>query len=200
MVEYPDLMVDIETTGNPETMGVDTIGIIQIAAVKFNLETREIGGVFNRCLALAPNRHWSEDTRTWWYGKNRKVFDSILARMEDPQQVVRDFYNFATSDVPEGGARFWAKPTTFDYSILVSYFRQYGLPSPCHFRIARDLNTYMAARAGSAKHQDMAHIEMVGDAHDALADTFHQLKMLFAADDGNFGPQLIEAVATEVVT
>ena len=193
---YPDLMVDIETTGSPASMGVDTIGIIQIAAVKFNSETQAIGPVFNRCLALAPNRHWDEDTRSWWYGKNRKVLDTILARMEDPQGVVRDFYNFATADVPQGGARFWAKPTTFDYSILVSYFRQYGLPSPCHFRIARDLNTYMAALAGSARHQEMAHIEMVGDAHDALNDIFYQLKMLFAAQDGNFGPQTIDVVAT----
>lgn len=200
-VRYPDLMVDIETTGSPATMGVDTIGCIQIGAVKFNADTQEVGPFFKRSLALAPNRHWDESTREWWNGANRAVLDTIIPKMEDPQQVIRDFFAFGTApDVTQGGSRFWAKPTTFDYSIISSYMRQYGLPMPWHFRQARDLNSFMAGLAGGARHQPMDHIETAGAQHDALNDCFHQLKMLFAAQAGDFGPQIIDAVATEVVT
>jgi 3' exoribonuclease, RNase T-like len=197
ITRYPDLMVDIESTGSPDDMGVDTIGCIQIGAVKFNADTQEVGPFFKRSLTLAPNRHWGEGTRQFWMGPNKPVFDKIVAQMEDPQQVIRDFFAFGTApDVAEGGARFWAKPTTFDYSIIHSYMRQYNLPIPWHFRQARDLNTYMAALAGSARHQPMDHIEPVGTAHDALDDCFYQLKMLFAAQNGDFGPQTVDVVAS----
>lgn len=192
---YPDIMIDIETTGSPAGMGIDTIGCIQIGAIKFNADTQEVGPTFNRCLALAPNRHWDEDTRQWWSTKNKPVLDGIIARMEDPQQVIRDFYAYCVTGVTDGGARVWAKPTTFDCSILASYFRQYGLPSPFHYRLTRDLNSHIAGLAGSARHQPMAHIEDTGTAHDALSDCVYQLRILFAAQNGNFGPQTIDVVA-----
>jgi hypothetical protein len=42
----------------------------------------------------------------------------------------------------------------------------------------------------------MDHIEMKGNAHDALADTIHQIKMLFAAKARDFG--VIDAEWEEV--
>lgn len=193
MAIMTDIMWDIETTGNPETMGVDSIGIIQIGAIKFNYETQEIGPVFDRCLALAPNRHWEESTREFWFVRNRAVLNTILARQEDPGHVMRDFQSFCVADAPEGGYRTWAKPISFDHAILTSYFRQFGLPTPGHYRLARDLNSFIAGRYGAAKHQKMEHVETSGDLHNALSDCVYQLKLLFAAANGDFGPQVIEA-------
>lgn len=183
-----DMMVDLETTGTDPGHNA----IIQIAAVKFNFDTGEIGEVFNRCLMLAPRRFWDEDTRTWWGKQNRAVFDSIIARMETPEPVMRDLIAFAG----DGEYRLWAKPVHFEFPFIASYCAQFGLPMPFNFRIARDLNTYMAAMAGGAVHQGMEHIHPPANAHDALADVVHQLKMLFAAKARDFGIQ--DAEFTEI--
>ena len=192
MAVMTDVMVDIETTGtNPGHNAM-----IQVAAVQFNYETGDIGPVFNRCLAMAPYRYWDDSTRTWWGRQNKDVFNSLIDRMEAPEQVIRDLVTYGTTDVPQGGLRFWAKPVHFDYTFIASYCEQFGLPVPFNFRITRDLNTYMAAMAGGVNHQDMEHIQPPTNAHDALADCVHQLKLLFAAKERNFGIQ--DAVFEEV--
>jgi hypothetical protein len=188
-----DVMVDLETTG----LVSDSTGIIQIAMIKFNYDTGEIGEVFDRCLSIAPNRYWDESTRTWWMGKNRKVYDQIVARMEPPEQVIKDMIQYTWRDAPNGGYRFWSKPTHFDFPLIESYCRQYGQKMPFHFRTARDLNTFIAARAGVVTHVEMDHIEFAGDEHNALADCVHQLKMLFAARDGDFGRRVEDVVDAE---
>lgn len=178
-----DIMVDLETTGTDPGYNA----IIQIAAVQFNYSTGEIGPVFNRCLSIAPQRFWDEGTRTWWGNQNKAVFNSIIDRMEPPEGVVRDFLTFCSTDTPNNGFRLWAKPVTFEFSFLSSYFAQYGLPMPLNFRYCRDLNTYMAAMAGGAEHQGMEHVEVPSNAHDALADCVYQLKLLFSAKNKEFG-------------
>jgi DNA polymerase III epsilon subunit-like protein len=185
-------MVDIETTGSDNH---DLNAMIQLAAIKFNAETGEIGGTFNRCLAIPPKRFWAEDTRTWWMNQNREVFNSIIARMEDPGTVMRDYVAFATSDGP---LRFWAKPIAFDYGFVQSYCNEFGLPMPHHYRTARDLNTYIAAQAGGFSHVDMPHIKVDGNAHDALVDCVYQLKCLFAARDKQWAGSVQDAQFEDV--
>ena len=65
---YSDVMLDIETTGTQP----DRAAIIQIGAVKFNLETGAVSNhFFNRSMELPPWRAWSEDTRSWWMQQKR---------------------------------------------------------------------------------------------------------------------------------
>ena len=179
-------MVDLETTGT----SVDNSAIIQIAAVKFDYASGEVGAkVFNECLMMAPNRFWTESTRSWW-GSKRAVLNSIIQRMREPGEVVREFDDWLEEDKPEGGYQFWAKPTTFDFPLITSYFRQYDLDflSHCHFRFARDMNSFIAGLRGSPEHVDMNHIllEHTGPAHDGLSDCIAQLRVLFAARDGRW--------------
>lgn len=185
-----DIMVDIETTGTNPAYNA----IMQIGAIQFNYDTGEIGPVFNRCLAMAPNRFWSDSTRTWWSKQRKDTFNSIIDRMEDPGTVMRDFAAYA--NLGGEGLRFWAKPTIFDYTFIESYCEQYGMAMPFSYRTTRDLNTYLAAMAGGANHQDMEHIQPPANAHDALADCVFQLKLLFAAKERNFGIQ--DAIYEEI--
>lgn len=187
-----DMMVDVETTGtNPANAAM-----IQLAAIQFNAKTGDIGPSFNRCLAIAPNRYWDESTREWWGRQNKAVFDDIVARMEDPRAVVEDFFRFACMNAPQrspshpGGFRFWSKPLTFDWSFVASYMTQYGLQMPFHYRIARDMNTYIAALRGTFEHVSMDHITMQGDAHNALFDCAIQIKQLLAATNNEWGEVL----------
>jgi len=186
-VVMTDMMVDVETTGtNPEFAAV-----MQIAAIKFNHGTEEIGPTFNRALALAPNRFWDDDTKSWWMRQKRSVFDGIVARMEDPRAVTEAFYRYALEDAPPGGYRFWAKPTSFDWPMIAGYMRQYALPMPFHYRQARDVNTYIAAcMDNGVEHKELEHITAPGDAHNALHDCVLQLKKVFAAKNKLWGEVL----------
>lgn len=174
MVYYPDVMVDIETTGTrPETTH-----IIQIAAVRFNLAEATVDpNVFNRSLAYGPNRFWDESTRDWW-GRMPDVLDRIMARMEPPRQVLEAFRDWVGRDQPT----FWAKPTTFDYTFLQSYFHEFEVANPFNFRNVMDMNSFIRARhfpEAPPRYEKL--IEFEGDEHDAIFDVFHQIKTLFAA-------------------
>jgi oligoribonuclease (3'-5' exoribonuclease) len=170
-------MIDIETTGTDP----HNAAIIQICAVKFNLDTQEVSSnVFNRCLSMKSRRFWDEDTKKWW-GKMPDLYKSIAARMENPEKVMKDLIDWVGTDE----LRFWGKPITFDFSFIDSYYKDYGLNNPFHWRNARDLNSYIAGLRHSAQHPDTSYVEFEGTAHDAFYDTFHQIKMLFAEADRN---------------
>lgn len=171
-MSFPDVMVDLETTGTQP----ENTHIIQIAAVRFNLAEGTIDPkFFNRCLAPSPNRFWDEGTRDWWM-KMPDVLASIYARMESPAKVMRDFAAWG-----EVGGAFWSKPTSFDFPFLQSYCREFEVKMPFHYRYAMDQNTFIRAR--HFPHQPPKYeqeIPFVGDAHDALHDVFHQIKVVHA--------------------
>src|SRR3546814_10202718 len=95
-----DIMVDLETTGTKPAYS----GILQLAAVKFNLEEQQIGETFDRCPSLLPNRFWDEGTREFW-GTMPAIYGSFVARQEDAEEVFIDFSKWVTKDAPSSGYR-----------------------------------------------------------------------------------------------
>ena len=177
---YYDVMIDVETTGTDSSHSA----MIQLAAVKFNLAERKIdtGSMFNRCLRIPPNRFWSEDTRQWWGQQKRSVLDGIYANMEDPHTVMTDFATWSGYS-PEQPLRFWAKPTSFDFNFVASYFNQYEIMNPYHFRFATDMNSFIRGMARDSSVPTFKNDEFVGDAHNALHDVINQIDTLFKAVD-----------------
>jgi hypothetical protein len=175
---FTDVMVDVETTG---TTSFDHTAIIQIAAVKFNFQTEEIDtNFFNASLTIPPGRFWDKGTKEWWAKQKPHILQNILATGRNPAVVTREFYDWLLVDYPSTGLHFWGKPTHFDYSFVASYFNQYGLSNPCHFRDARDLNSFMAGMAGTNETQNLEKdVPFDGDEHNALHDSIFQIKMLF---------------------
>lgn len=172
-----DYMIDVETTGtNPEENA-----IIQIAAVRFNRHTKEIDhDFFDRALMVPTGRYWAEDTRDWWMGQP-EVLQGILSRAEPPEIVIRAFWEWVAKGSSVMPRAFWAKPTTFDYNFIASYFRQYGLMQPFHFREAIDLNSYLLGKGHENRRDYWKGIEPVGDAHNALHDCLYQIRAVFNA-------------------
>lgn len=167
-----DIMVDLETTG----IGPDRTAVIQIAAVKFDLETQEVESTFfDRCMRIPPHRSWQEDTRDWWLKQKRSIIEGIFRRMEDPREVMEDFVDWC---YPRGSLRLWAKPSHFEYPFIESYCRDLGLINPFHYREVTDLNSFLR---GKYYPEPVAEIDVPfsGDAHNALHDTLHQIKILF---------------------
>lgn len=181
-LEYPDIMVDIETGGTSP----DTTPILQIAAVKFNLEKRTVcSDVFEACLTIPDNRNWDESTMTWWLQQKRSVLEDILQRAKPWKDVLEEFNNF-TRSTPS--LRFWSKPITFDYMFISSYFKQADMFMPMHYRVARDVNTYIEAcfagdKDAELKINEVNSFRMEADAHNALNDVFYQIQLLFNARD-----------------
>jgi hypothetical protein len=170
-----DVMVDIETMGtNPHTSG-----IIQVSAIKFNYETGELGGMFDRCPMPLPFRGWSDSTREFWNGRNRKVYESIIMRSEPARPVYEDFVKFSTDGAPANGYRFWSKPLSFDFAFLADALESLDMKMPYHFRYARDLNSFAAGLIGNPEHPDLeGRVVNEGDAHNGLHDCAYQIDML----------------------
>lgn len=174
---FDHVMIDVETTG----ISPDHTAIIQITAIKFDPFAGKIDDYenwFNRCLSIPTTRWWDESTRRWWLTKP-ETFGSISARMEDPRQVMDDFYWAMGGS--NNNLHFWAKPLSFDYPFIQSYLREFG-PAQCFdFRKGRDLRSFFAGLSYPDKPFDEKSVEFDGVAHDALWDTLHQIKTVFAA-------------------
>lgn len=182
-----DVMVDIETLGTDPNRHT----IIQIAAVKFNLETMEVDpNTFNMCLTTPPSRSCEEGTVSWWSQQNQKVFEKIMTSRQPYRKVLEAYSEFFRSE--ETGAieehSFWGKPITFDFMFMSSYFKDNEIHFPHHFRQATDLNSYLRGlnqftniNDRSKDFSKMVDMGSIGDAtaHDALNDCFYQIKMLF---------------------
>lgn len=175
MASFYDVMVDLESTGTDP----DETGILQIAAVKFNFADKTVGPTFDRCLTLAPKRYWDEGTRHWWSQQKASVLRQILARGEDPATVLNAFADWVRDGQTEP-VRFWSKPTHFDFVFLSSYFRQFDVENPFHYRYAVDMNSFLR---GWHKSTEVPNVEVpfAGDAHNALFDCLHQIKTVFVA-------------------
>lgn len=176
--EWTDVMVDIETTHTLPDRGA----ILQIAAVKFNLKQRTINPeYFCASLTMPPHRAWDQSTQTWWLNQKRSVLTNILAQARPYRDVINEFAEWSYQNP---GFRFWSKPTHFDFSFLASYFYDENLPNPFHFRVARDLNSYLEALFYPNEiPAEVTELKTEGDAHNALNDVWHQLNLLFKATE-----------------
>ncbi len=173
MTIFSDVMVDLETTHTMPDRG----HILEIGAVKFNLETREIDhNFFNRAMSMAmPHRGWSESTRSWWMTQNQETLRNIMAKMEHPKEVMRDFVDWAA---PAGSLRFWSKPSHFDFNFVSSYLTDLELPQMFSFRDANDLNTFLRSQYWPQP-VPADGIEFQGSVHTGLMDSLHQISVLF---------------------
>lgn len=179
---FPNIMVDLETTHTLPDRGA----ILQIAAVRFNLEDRTVDAehMFDRCLDIPPSRHWSEATRHWWSQQKHETLKQIRLRAEPHALVMLDFIRWA-ADTPTGGEplRFWSKPAHFDFNFISSYCHDLKIPNPFHFRVATDMRSYVRGLYAPDEPPNIV-VPFEGEVHDAIFDTLHQIETLFAfADD-----------------
>lgn len=182
MTDLPfyDFMIDVETTGVEPNRNA----MISLACVPFCWETGRIShDVFDMNLMMPPTRHWDEDTREWWQKQSPSVFARATCNARPPLFVMQEFLAFVrrTSGALHG-PRMWAKPISFEFPLIASYFRDYELDNPFHFRDAIDLQSFIRGtrRAPGAAAFDKE-VPFVGDAHAAIDDVYHQIAVALTA-------------------
>lgn len=171
-MKYPDIMVDLETTGT----NFGHCAIIEIGAVRFNLADLSVApDFFRRSLLIPKHRFWQEGGREFWM-KRKETLQEIMRTMEDPKTVLLDFYHW----VGHREATMWGKPSHFEHSFLSSYFEEYDVPNPFHYRKANDMNSFIRGQWFPATPPDIERdLPFTGSSHTALMDSLHQLKVLF---------------------
>lgn len=167
-MKYDQIMVDLETTGTDPYHNA----IIQISAVRFNMDGEVDTNMFDECLHVPRNRYWCEDTREWWMQQNPKILNKIWGKMRDPATVLQEFRDWVGGDSPT----LWAKPIHFEYPFLESYFRTFDVQNPFPHWQTQDLRSWCNARGVPGLDKEL---EFDGDAHDAIHDCLHQIKTLF---------------------
>jgi hypothetical protein len=172
------IMVDIETTGTDGSHAA----MIQLSAVAFNLETQEVNPVtFDQCLLMPRNRFWSEDTRDWWASLPPHVLETVWNRMRDPKTVLLEFYHWVKEVSAEGGNPvLWAKPVSFEWPFLQSYFEAYDVPIPFFYSDSQDLRSWCRSRGQPLLDRELP---FNGTEHNALHDVLHQVNVLFTLND-----------------
>ena len=172
MIEWTDIMVDLETTGTD----IRSAGIIQLSAVMFNLEKCEIGPEFDRCCFLNNQVCWETGTYEWWNRdpKRATILKEIESRAEEPYQIINDFVRWNRVNGP--CKHFWSKPSHFDYTLLDKYFRIYNYKNPFSYWKARDMRSYIL---GLVFPEELPNLKLESDnAHNALADVKFQVNEL----------------------
>lgn len=172
-----DVMVDLETTGTDPHYS----GIIQIAAMRFDYESCQVGPSFCMSLTLAKNRFWSEDTREWWMD-HPDVYEKIVSQEQDAEMVWNAFCDWMQMSGGNKPNRMWAKPSSFEYPLLQSYGAQFNRPLSIHYRDVVDLHSFTRGLRGNPGAVPIdRQIEFVGEVHNAIDDVAHQVKIALSA-------------------
>lgn len=173
---FQHIMCDIETTG----VKPDRNHIIQICAVRFNLKTGEYDpNLFEVCLNPNTTSWRSQDpsTMTWWQDPERQpIYDSIIEKSLDSRLAIQAFANWLGKE----RLVFWGNRNGFDYMFLQSYFADCGVPFPFKFWDSKDLLSYTEGLCNGANVPFIKKnsLEFVGQKHNSIDDTLHQLKYL----------------------
>lgn len=181
---FPDVMVDIETTG----VQPDLTSMIQLSAVKFNLKQRKIdtSAPFDQCMFPLPRRFWDEGTRNWWMKEDHYpvLTEKIMPKMRDPRTVLQEFTAWM-GGAPAHGVRMWSRGR-FDDQFISSHLRDCDMQQIFDYRAVTDLRSFEFALfypGAIPSEGDLGLGEFQGARHDGIADCFHQLRRLFAMVD-----------------
>lgn len=136
-----NIMLDIETLGN----GQNSV-IVSIGAVKFDLETGEIGEKFYKrvdiqsCLNLGLQV--MGETIAWWMQQNdaaRAEFGKATVSLIECLDILTEFITPIGEDPKK--FKVWGNPASFDLGIVSNAYNKTGLPVPWFYRNERDIRT-----------------------------------------------------------
>ena len=173
-----DVMIDIETLGT-RAYSVVTV----IAAVIFDIETGEIGEIFEKKISIDDSLRkglridW--DMIKWWMGQDKNVIgDSVLfEKGERVRLSLLALHNFfrINFNFPEcTDYRVWGNPVSFDLGLIKNMYDKICNCGPSWRRYQEmDLKTLSVLRPEIKKAQ-----KNIGVSHNAVDDCRYQIAYL----------------------
>lgn len=161
------VMIDIETLDTRPSAA-----ILSIAAVRFDLDTGQLGPVFHKYVDIDSNlqcgRTVSGATILWWLSQPDEARNRIAGAQAEPlHNVLKDLSLFV-----EEGDMVWGNGAGFDNVILEDAYRTVGLNAPWRFWSNMCYRTLKNMFKSAPKPQ------FQGVAHDALDDAKFQAQHL----------------------
>lgn len=158
------VMIDIETMGN-----MSRSAIVSVGAVRFDLETGEIGEKFYMNVdlqsCLDAGMIINADTLMWWLSQGEEARKKISSKGFPLSRVLISLSAFVDKD-----DQVWGNSARFDLGILSDAFNALKKPIPWDFRKERCVRT-LVSFAPEVKDAE----QNTGVAHDALADCMFQI-------------------------
>lgn len=175
-MKYTDIMIDIETVGRDPGCG-----IIQIAAVPFNMNTGAISkNTFKMSINLdhqlksGKGFTYSSNTYKWWMKENPNLFKKLSKSKNTYNQVGKEFQKWFKSLKDNQKIRVWGNSNRFDIGIIDGWYRKaigFKFQPFWNTWLERDVRT-LAMLAPDIK----KNTRFVGIKHNAIDDCKHQIK------------------------
>lgn len=161
-----DVMIDIETMG-----GIPNGAIASIGACVWDAVTSQVTDPFyvNVDVDDAVARGMMRDDRTvaWWAKQPQDARDAL----RDPEPIELTAALWQLIDWMPKKCCVWAKPPSFDITILRTAFNLCYLRCPWHFRQERDMRTLLQI---TRDYTGGVELSKHGDKHNALHDAQRQ--------------------------
>ena len=164
-----DVMIDLETLG----LSVDSV-IIQIAAVRFDRHTGDIGDYLHMSLSWSSQQSRKVDMSTieWWMNQDKNASKDLLSGTIKLSTALKELSSFIEED-----DRVWGNGSSFDISMLNHAFGEEE--TPWKYWNVRDVRTVM-----DLAKVDVRDIPFKGQPHNAKDDCLHQINYLSKAIKG----------------
>ena len=164
LANFENTMVDLETLGVGESAVFPVL-----CAVRFDMETGEIGDCFYRNISVSDqlNSGRTTDGKTieWWLKQDILARESLMADGSPLRVVLTEFWKWMYP-----GAIVWANGIDFDLSILQ---HAYNRNTPWEFWNQRDSRTVVKLSGINTKE-----IVFEGTKHNAKDDCVYQINTL----------------------
>lgn len=165
MIEYPDVMIDLETMGNGPSAAITAIG-----AVEFNVEVGTLGRRFYDIVDLkssvAAGGTMDVSTVLWWLQQS----DEARAEFTRPGNWI-NLVLARFSSWSQNGVKVWGNGAAFDNVVLRSAYERLEISTPWDFRNDRCFRTVKAL-------SPIVEIPDEEVAHNALSDARWQARYL----------------------
>ncbi len=168
-----NIMLDLETLGTK----TETAPIVSIGAVRFDLNTGELGDEFYQNVDLQDCLYYGfkidPNTLYWWLGQSEEASKALIHNRSD---LVLSLERFTTFVADIKGSLVWGNGVLFDNAILRKAYNTVKLKVPWHFRADRDVRTLVALGKSVGISKKASDTPMVPNLikHNALSDAKYQ--------------------------
>lgn len=142
--DFEDFMLDLESTGtNP---GVHAITSFAFLPFKFAQDgTMNFGQPFTIRVGIPSTRRIDAETTIFREAEGVDEAESVLTRYtpREALSIIQDWI-----EEFDGIPTIWARPTKFDIAFMESYFTEYRLEMPWHYRDSIDVRSWIRGLLG----------------------------------------------------